>query len=426
MSQTPAKDAELQRLVALAMRAAIYPMDPGAFNRGRAKLIERSMGLSMPRFAISRTATMLPRLMWAMAAVAVAIGLVWGLRARPVTFVVHELPAAASYVRALDDHPVDVEFTDGTRVSAEAGARFRILDRSSHGAKILIERGRSTARVVHKRGADWRFVAGPFEVQVTGTRFWIDWDPAAEELNLSLEDGSVEVTGPLSPARVSMRAGQRLQASLAQRSLTVFDSATPPTPVASAIGMAQKQEPTVAKSYIDSAPSSSAVVASTNAGAAPPQSPAWSKLLAKGQFESIVQLAESPSRPNCAETCNASDLRILAEAARYAGRADLAETTLLALRKRFASHSESAKAAFLLARLYESRADRARAEVFYRTYLEESPSSELAADALAGQMRVVRRSRGAKAAEPLARQYLRRYPEGVHAAAAQQILREEP
>lgn len=428
MSQSSANDAGLQRLLALAKREAEAPIDPIQHRLGRARLIERAVRRQQGELRDAEWRTRWVKPIWVLAAAAMVIGLFWGLRSRPVTFVVRDAPAAPSYVRATEEHPVDVEFSDGTRIHADVGARFRIEERTRNGARIAIESGRSTANVVHANGTDWRFVAGPFEVLVTGTRFWIDWEPMSEQLDLRLEEGSVDVTGPLSPSRVTVRAGQHLHASVIQRSLTVFDGAPLPpmaSPSASMQSGVNIAEPNIDPEVGAGDSAAALPLASAMVPASPPTL-SWSKLLRQGKFEAIVRLAESPSRPSCTVTCSATDLLVLAEAARYVGRSDLAESTLLALRKRFPDHPESQKAAFLLARLYESRADRGRAEGWYRTYLAESPAGALAADALAGQMRVVRRARGAKAAEPLAREYLGRYPDGVHAAAAQQILREEP
>ncbi len=457
MSHPSVQDAGFEQLVELAKQAASSSVDPVIDRMGRARLVERVLrSSSSKRFWVGWFGPV-PKMAWVTVVVFVVGGFVWGLASRPIGFVVREAAESEAYVRAADDHPVDIDFSDGSRIHADTGARLRIEERSSRGARILLERGRAMVHVAHRAGANWCFVAGPFEVEVKGTRFLLEWDPVAEQLDLRLEEGLVEVVGPLSPRQVAVHAGQQLRANLSKRSLMLSESdagtltpnhslmlpesdagtLTSNHPAVDAEAGAAAKSPIVSGSAsaepgANGAADSGAVrevfpQSSGVASAQPPPAQAqlsWSKMLAKGQFEGIVRLAESPERPNCAENCSATDLRSLAEAARYVGRTDLAENTLLALRRRFPEHLEAKKAAFLLGRLYEARADRGRAETWYQTYLRESPSSELAADALAGQMRVVRRARGVKAAEPLAREYLRRYPDGVHAAAAQQILRE--
>jgi hypothetical protein len=61
------------------------------------------------------------------------------------------------------------------------------------------------------------------------------------------------------------------------------------------------------------------------------------------------------------------------------------------------------------------------ADRWYETYLDESPDGEFAAEALAGKMRVINARSGAASAKPLALEYLRRYPQGVHVKTARKI-----
>jgi TolA-binding protein len=103
----------------------------------------------------------------------------------------------------------------------------------------------------------------------------------------------------------------------------------------------------------------------------------------------------------------------------------VAERALTSVRQRFSGAAESRAAAFLLGRLFEARGASATAQNWYETYLAEAPSGALAAEALAGKMRTILAARGRKAAEPVAREYLSRYPEGVHAKPARRILGEE-
>ena len=110
---------------------------------------------------------------------------------------------------------------------------------------------------------------------------------------------------------------------------------------------------------------------------------------------------------------------MLADSARYLGRHALAEQSLLALRGR--SPSDAASAAFLLARLEEGR-DPRKALSWYEKSLAEAPSGAYAAEAVAGKMRALLQTGGAAAAAPAAEQYLRRFPSGVYAAKARDVL----
>jgi hypothetical protein len=303
-----------------------------------------------------------------------------------------------------------------------------VEERSSNGARVLLERGRTRVSVVHRDDSSWSFAAGPFEVKVTGTRFDLAWDPARESIDLTLSEGSVEVRGPFADAPIAVRAGQRFHADMSSRSMTVVDgdgSAAAKVPTASApvapAATGAAPAPTVpAVSAVPDKVVREPAPAAASATAAPRES--WTKLVAGGHFETVIRLATDRDTGGCVRSCGAPDLRALADAARYTGRTDLAQQALLGLRDRFRGSGEERSAAFLLGRVEESRGAMARAQSWYETYLRERPSGELAAEALAGRMRAVSATSGRKAASPLAREYLSRYPNGVHAEAARAIL----
>jgi hypothetical protein len=364
----------------------------------------------------------LPRLALA-AALVVGIGiagLAFRSSSRPLDYRVRGVDSSGPYVSASEARPALVEFSDGSRVEADPGARFRVEERRSNGARVLLERGRTRVSIVHRDDSSWSFAAGPFDVKVTGTRFDLAWDPAKESLDLALREGSVEVRGPFGEAPIAVRTGQHFHADMASRSMTVVDGRTAesaPSPSAGAAPAAVAATP---------APPERAVTESVSAPApAPAAAPAresWTKLVAGGQFETVIRLATARGTAACVKSCGAADLRALADAARYSGRTDLAREALLGLRDRFRGSGEERSAAFLLGRVEESRGAAARAQTWYETYLRERPGGELAAEALAGRMRSVSATSGRKAAAPLAREYLSRYPNGVHAEAARAIV----
>ncbi len=115
-----------------------------------------------------------------------------------------------------------------------------------------------------------------------------------------------------------------------------------------------------------------------------------------------------------------ADLAALADAARYAGRSDLARRALLAERARFPGSAEARAAAFLLGRIADDGASTAAAVRWYDDYLTEAPHGAFAAEALGRKLVALRRA-GDPAARPTAAEYLRRYPDGPHAAAAREL-----
>jgi len=333
-----------------------------------------------------------------------------------------------------------VQFSDGSELRAEAGTRLRIDETRSNGARVLVERGTTTASVTHAERSSWQFVAGPFLVHVIGTRLTLGWDPVKEEIDLFLHEGAVEVEGPLARGRFAVRAGQRFRASLADGTIRVENHATqagttasldPSAKAPTAVAAAEPAANAAAAHAADGAPGKAAhakpalaptpASASVASVAAEPHGESWPLLVRHGQFQAVVNAAQSRGFDSCLASCSAADIRALAEAARYAGQSALAERSLRALRQRFSGTSESAAAAFLLGRISETRGQTAEADRWYQSYLQEAPRGQFAADALAGRMRAVSALKGAASARPLASEYLQKYPDGVQAPAARKI-----
>ena len=409
-------DETLVRLAELARSVAEAPPESELDRAGRARL------LFNVRRELERPARRVALPLALAASIALALGLgALRLWPKPIAYEVHGARLDGPYVSATES-PVRVDFSDGSVVRAEPGTRLRVDDPQSDGARVLIERGRAAVNVAHRHGASWSFLGGPFEVRVTGTRFDLDWDPATEVLELGMREGSVEVHGPLGGA-VTVRGGQRFRAELASRRMTVVDAgeglaaAEAPTPNVPPTSLEEERE--------GREPPAPDAPREPVRGAAPAPRESWSKLVASGDFELVVRQANERGVDACMKSCGAADLRALADAARYTSRGDVAERALTTLRQRFAGGGESRAAAFLLGRLFEGRGAPTKAEGWYATYLAESPAGSLAAEALAGKMRTILATRGRKAAEPVARDYLSRYPEGVHAKPARRILGEE-
>lgn len=340
---------------------------------------------------------------------------------------------ADSYVSAPSDRPLIVRFSDETLVEVEAGSRLRIEDTTRDGARVLLERGSAQVHVVHRPQSRWTFAAGPFDVLVTGTRFDLHWNPSSEALQLELREGSVEIRTPFAAAPVALRGGQAFRADLHERSMTTSElgSGAPTPPVASSAlpsGAPQAAPSDPSARAGASSPSSANPLSPAISGAAPPvasAAKAWSKLIASGEFNTLLAQANERGVPACLQACSAADLGALADAARYTSKTDLADQSLRALRARFVRAPEGRAAAFLLGRLREGQGAAREARTWYDTYSSESPAGPYAAEALAGKMRTVSKTDGRAAAEPLAREYLKRYPTGVHAGTAHGILADQ-
>ncbi|HXI60776.1 MAG TPA: tetratricopeptide repeat protein [Polyangia bacterium] len=334
------------------------------------------------------------------AVLVIVIGGVARLPLRPqsegtLSYVQEREPAAATATPS--EAPTSrLRFSDGTTISAPDKAAVRVEDVRRNKPRIRVAGTGARVRVVHRPDTRWTFMAGPFEVLVTGTAFDLGWDAARQTLSLELHEGSVILHGPyLRDGSLAVRAGQRVSVSLASKGVTVSDvgaaSAAPaPTvaapPTAPTTATAPAEEPALAP------PPTPAPAPATTPAPAPTLrregGASWGELVRKGQFDRVI--AEARSRPAhaCEARCSAEDLRALGDAARYANRPALAGDAFRALRRRFAGTGEGRAAAYLLGRTCEADGKWAEAEHWYATYLGESPAGEFAVEAASGKTRV--------------------------------------
>jgi hypothetical protein len=326
---------------------------------------------------------------------------------------------ANNYVGALASAPAFVKFSDGSEIDAKPGSRLRIDETHSNGARVLVERGTAAARVKHRDRSRWVFAAGPFNVKVIGTKFDLDWDPQAQVVSLTLHEGAVEVESPVGQSHCIVRAGQRFQASLQSGTMTLesirtvasaasaASSATASTSIAPQPRVREEAKPSVSHPRVRAVPSR------------------WAKLVKRGEFEAVVEQALAGDLDATLKSCTAAEARALADAARYTDRSALAERVLLTIRSRFPGTHHGDAAGFLLGRTTETTGKSDQADRWYARYLKEAPAGEYAAEALAGRMRTQLAISGAAAARPYAREYLERFPEGVHLRMARRLA-EQP
>jgi hypothetical protein len=318
-------------------------------------------------------------------------------------------------VRAPADESRTLAFSDGSTLNLDHGGSVRVRETDEHGAEIVVEKGILKSAVVHREHTSWSVFAGPYEIEVIGTKFSTNWDPATQRLVVLLDEGSVQVLGSDIEEHVSLKPGQRFDAAPGdawkvtsqQRHVEPQIEAPAPQPIGETTSEAL-DEPA------DDAPRAArAMPGNSNPGD-------WSRMLADGRFGDIMAEAKKLGVSNCYSSCSISRLRSLADAARYSGDIAVARTALTKLRER--SPSESARAGYLLGSLSEARGQAASALNWYRGYLGEAPGGALATEAQAGQMRALhalgRRADARRAAE----EYLRAHPGGTSAATARQIL----
>jgi len=212
-------------MASLARDAAAAPVPPEVHKDGRERIVAAASVTRMrPSFRKGPLVAV---------AFAAALAAAFAMTLRPSLH--YEVSGAAlegPYVSALPSAPAEVRFSDGSKLEAAPGSRLRVDETHSNGARVLVEKGSTHASVTHYKTSSWTFVAGPFEVHVTGTRFDLSWDPQKEEIDLTLHEGSVEVRSPLGQGPISVRKGQRFRATVADRSMTLLDAEPAPTSIA--------------------------------------------------------------------------------------------------------------------------------------------------------------------------------------------------
>jgi FecR-like protein len=342
----------------------------------------------------------------------------WRLHARDrLDYTIEGGQIAEGSLRARGAELPRVRFSDGTVLAFAAGTRARLLSVHRAGARVVLDDGSAQVDVVHRAGADWQIDAGPYNVAVTGTAFRVAWTPGEGAFELELRRGSVVVHGPLAETGLVLTAGHRLSARPSLDRITVAAISAqpvdhqPPAPRAAA-------EPARPLLPRPRPPRRAAAIA-----AGPDEGTVWGRQIASGDFAGVLASAQRRGLDTTIVRGSVTQLAALADAARYDRRPDLARRALLVLRRRFPDSPQASDAAFLLGRLEEEREGDEAALLFYDRYLEEAPHGRFASDAWGRKLTVVRRRDGPGPAAQLAREYLRRFPDGPYASLAAALAR---
>ncbi len=297
-------------------------------------------------------------------------------------------------------------FADGTTLLLSAGSRAEIAEVSADGGRVQLVEGNVRVSVPPNQGRLWAFIAGPYTVEVKGTRFDLGWSPATARFDLVMFDGSVRVSGPGADSRLVV-AGQ----SLTMQASTLASAAPLSTATATATG-AEPQVP-----HVD--PSTPGSVQPPGVRSASADRASWQPRALEGKYAEAVKLAEDAGFDTVVAKSSASELLLLGDACRFAGRSARANEAYEAVRKRHAGGLEARRALFSLGVLaFPGKA----AVPFFEQYLSEAPGGPLAPEALGRILEIRYRSGERDAAKKLATQYLAQHPQGAHARLAQSII----
>ena len=419
---------DFERLGRLAAKDQDARLD-GLFDLG----VARRRFLATPtRRSFTRRATIAAGAVVALAA-AVAFFIVGRSgQGAPLTFRVGDagqVGTVDAWLEAPGEKALPLRFSDGSEVRLEPRARARVTRTEATGATVSMESGHAKVSVAKRKGAAWRVALGPFVVEVTGTRFDVDWDPASDNLALKMHEGSVVVSGCVFGSGRPIVAGESVRASCREPHLEISTRpiALPATSTATGIdGARQLPRPSVG-STLDSPSAPREKGAETRAAAGAPSGKGadWRELVRSGRHGEAVDAAEAAGFAAECATASATDLVALGDAARYTGRLPRATEAYQAVRRRFPGDERSAVAAFALGRIaFDQRGDYADAARWFRAYLSEQPGGRLDRDARGRLMESSSRAGDTAGARAEAKRYLERYPAGPHSEMARRLTAE--
>ncbi|MBK7583317.1 MAG: hypothetical protein IPI67_24390 [Myxococcales bacterium] len=264
-------------------------------------------------------------------------------------------------------------------------------------------------------GARWVVAAGPFRVLVTGTRFAATWDPQSEVLTVSMEEGSVVVSGRCVESR-ALSAGE--SASFGCR-----DAVTQADPPRMEFPRSPVVETTTPPKQPPPRPQPERQVG-TSTQSAPPPVAEWNALSREGRFREALAAAETEGFSSLCASMSAEQILQLGNSARLAGSTARVHEAFLSLRRRFPGSGPAATAAFHLGRIaFDGSGDYATAQRWFAAYLAEQPGGGFAEESLGRLMESEHRAGARAAAEASATRYLVRFPNGAHAAFAESLIR---
>jgi TolA-binding protein len=349
----------------------------------------------------------------AAAIVAVALGVVFKLSTEErLPFRIGTDPSfgeEGQWVRSENTESLPIRFQGGSVVTLSKDGAARIITSTTDTVRIDLAVGNVHCNINGNHKTVWQVEAGPYTVKVTGTIFTTSWNPKGSKLDVSVERGSVIVTGAdLNERGVELTVGDRLQVDDG-KALTASSREMPAKAIADA-SLEQKPDaeplgpnsaateprvsiPSISRNRNESSKKDNALLnAETN----------LDEILAQGDVEALWQVAMQ---------------------ARYNKNGGTAKTVLLTIRDRFKESKRAETAAFLIGRvMLELQGNPSSAAEWFKRYLDETPSGPLAEEALGRLFDAYDKSGRNDLAHKFAAKYLDSYPKGLFADSAEQVL----
>lgn len=306
---------------------------------------------------------------------------------------------------SVENETKQLSFSDGTVLGLHPHTKLRVRETTNKGATVDLGRGRTLARIKPLEGAKWNFMAGPFQVRVTGTEFDLSWDPDGQVLELALHQGSVLLSGPTLEGERAVRKGQFLRVEVP------LDREVAPRG-----SRANDRDPTTADSAtVPSSEQNKTSAERSKNGAAVSD---WQKALTDGTPAEAVSAVKAAGESHVLSSASSQQLWSLSQSARLSGRPELARDALLALRTR---HGTRGQTSYLLGKISADQlGETSEAIAWFETYLKETPGGSLAEQAMG---RLAELQAGTSAGQRAAKRYVENYPRGSYANFCRSQLR---
>lgn len=304
-----------------------------------------------------------------------------------------------------------LRFAEGSAIDLDPQGQLQVAQFEAKQARVRLSRGRAHVSIRKHQLRHWAVEAGPFRVNVTGTRFSVAWQPEEKRMEVVLHEGQVTVLGGcLAQARM-MKAPERFVAHCEPAGAA---------PVVAPAGV-PAADPAIAPAIAPAAPLAPVAHQAEPLGSR--DAYAWRALVAQGQYKDALKAAKRVGVQRLCKDAAVEPLQDLADAARLAGDLPTAQRVLQAVRDRFAKTSASALASFQLGRLAFDHEGRYAAAVgHFSRYLREQPQGALVGDAWGRLLESHALMPPSPQAVADAKTYLQRFPHGPFAQVAQRLL----
>ncbi|MBN2530202.1 MAG: FecR domain-containing protein [Deltaproteobacteria bacterium] len=334
----------------------------------------------------------------------------------------------------------DVNLEDGTQIQFMENSSGRVTQQIKHKGEVTLEKGNVTLSVPHRADSDWKVLAGPYKVAVTGTQFEVKWNPQGSDLTVNVFRGSVMVTGPLLEKGQSVTSRRSLSANLHTSSVkmtpldknyTAGDLTYDDVNINNTAEDANLNNTLKRNSHSSTSKHSKRHGAKdisngkglSNAVEADKSGTSWVEKLDSGDYSSVAsEIQRIGLAPLLQDTSPAVWLR-LGNAARLAGDYNTARAVYERLRRQFPGSGYATTAALYMGRMaFDQQKQYAQAAKWFNIYLSEQKGGTLHREVLGRLMETQYKAQMRTEAMKTAQRYLEEYPNGPHAARARELL----